>query len=376
MNMKTIHLILIGIMVETPMLCIYLYSYPTVFQSVIPWHSPWQEHGYLTTTAAAKLRYGMNVSADSLPKPIPASLDASSKRTSRLLKEFREPLPPSVIDGIKIFVFFIGMPRSGHSIVATLLDSHPHIVISNELDIFNGANLDGSNVSKSSLFNDIWHTSYRKARSSLRGSSKGYSLGIEGLYQGAYQSYIDVIGDKKGGKTTAAFLANNKLFQNRLNKLRTVVNLPIKVIHVIRNPYDNIATLAIYEHFNRKRTDVVMTKKSNTTISINPELMNNSTHYFFDFYQGAEMMRQKFNLDTMDVHGKDLIVNPRVMINKMCDFLQVPCSDDYLNIVSNKIFSSESKTRYNVKWTDEQISKIKENIKKYDSLRQYLNFDS
>ena len=376
-NMKTVYLIGIMItLIETPMLCIYYYSYPAVFQRVAssnsrPGSRQLQEHAYLSTTkATANFQY---VTSDNL-KVVTEALDAPSKKTSRMKSP--EPLAPSVIERIKIFVFFVGIPRSGHSIVAALLDSHPHIVISNELDIFNEVNLSDFSVTKSSLFNDIWNTSYRKARSSLRGSGKGYSLAINGLYQGAYQSYIDVIGDKKGGKTTSAFLANNELFQNHLNKLRTLVNLPIKVIHVIRNPYDNIATLAIYEHFHRRRTDVAMTKRSNKTININPEMMDNSTHYYFNLYRGSEVMRQKFNLDIMDVHGKDLIANPKVMINKMCDFLQVPCSDDYLDIVSRKMFSSESKTRYNVKWTDKHIAKIKENIQKYDSLRQYLNFDS
>ena len=354
------------------MLFIYIYSYPTVFQSVVPSNSvspPSQEHvNRLTTT--------VNVNADSLPKVIPAlpPVDARLKEISRL--KFPEPLPSSIIDEIKTFVFFIGIARSGHSIVAALLDSHPHIVISHELDIFNTVNLNDSSVSRSSWFNHIWNTSYVKARSSLQSFDKGYSLAIDGLYQGAYQSYIDVIGDKKGGETTTAFLANSKLFQNRLHKLRTLVNLPIKVIHVIRNPYDNIATIAIYRHLHQNHTKVAMTKNSNKTISIKPKLLDYSIHYYFDLYQGAEVMRQQFNLDTMDIHGKDLIANPKVIINKMCDFLQVSCSDNYLDIVSRKVFSSESKTRYNVIWTDEQISKIKENIVKYDSLRQYLHFDS
>ena len=373
--MKTFYLILIVIMItliETPMLFIYIN--PIVFQSVIPSNRsvfpPSQEHVYLTTAT-------INVNTESLPKAIPAlpPVDARSKKASRM--KLPEPLPSSVIDGVKTFVFFIGISRSGHSIVAALLDSHPHIVISNELDVFNTVNLsDSSSVSRSSLFNHIWNTSYIKARSSLRSFGKGYSLAIDGLYQGAYQSYIDVIGDKKGRKTTQAFLDNGELFQNQLNNLRTLVNLPIKVIHVIRNPYDNIATIAIYEHFNKKRTKVAVTKNSNKTISIKPELLDYSIRYYFDLYQGAEVMRQQFNLDIMDVHGKDLIANPKVIINKMCDFLQVSCSDNYLNIVSRKIFSDESKTRYNVIWTDEQISKIKENILKYDGLRQYLNFDS
>ena len=41
-----------------------------------------------------------------------------------------QPLPLSVINRVKIYVFFVGVARSGHSIVGAILDSHPHIVIS------------------------------------------------------------------------------------------------------------------------------------------------------------------------------------------------------------------------------------------------------
>jgi hypothetical protein len=35
-------------------------------------------------------------------------------------------------DGIEAFVLFVGYPRSGHTLVAALLDAHPEIVMSIE----------------------------------------------------------------------------------------------------------------------------------------------------------------------------------------------------------------------------------------------------
>jgi len=152
--------------------------------------------------------------------------------------------------------------------------------------------------------------------------------------------------------------------------------MPIKVIHVIRNPYDNIATIALYRHFDHIRVNISTTKKSNRTINIEPAILDRAISYYFNLFQASELMRQQFNLDVMDVHGKDLITNPMVIINRMCDFLRVSCSNNYLNTVSQKMFSSESKTRYKVAWTNEQLSEIKENILKYNTLRRYSEFDS
>ena len=158
-----------------------------------------------------------------------------------------QPLPLSVVDGVKAFVFFIGIGRSGHSIVASILDSHRHMVVSNELNLFKMLNTTlCAAADKSFLFNQIWRKSYTQATTSLKDPSKGYTLAIDGLYQGSYASHIDVIGDNIGGSTIALFLSNPAQFESHLNKLRSLLNLPIKVFQVIRNPYDNIATKSLY----------------------------------------------------------------------------------------------------------------------------------
>ena len=38
------------------------------------------------------------------------------------------------LDGARTFVTFLGHARSGHSIVGALLDAHPQVVLSDELD--------------------------------------------------------------------------------------------------------------------------------------------------------------------------------------------------------------------------------------------------
>ena len=80
----------------------------------------------------------------------------------------------------------------------------------------------------------------------MHSTDKGYSLAVDGLYQGMYDSYIDVIGDKMGGDIQVYIL----LTPLNLNIILTsciisLLNIPFKVFHVIRNPFDNIAILAI-----------------------------------------------------------------------------------------------------------------------------------
>ena len=50
-----------------------------------------------------------------------------------------------------------------------------------------------------------------------------------------------VIGDRKGQDTALALIDKMSL----LDEIREVIQVPIKLIHVIRNPFDNIATMML-----------------------------------------------------------------------------------------------------------------------------------
>ena len=52
---------------------------------------------------------------------------------------------------------------------------------------------------------------------------------------------FQVIGDKKGGKTTK-FLSK-KQWGELTEEVLDEINLPLRLIHMVRNPFDNIATM-------------------------------------------------------------------------------------------------------------------------------------
>ena len=286
------------------------------------------------------------------------------------------PLPESVISGVKKFVFFIGHCRSGHSIVGSILDSHPHIVISHESKLFQRL-LKQSEPDKSFIFNTIWNSSYLSATTGIRtakSNGKGYTLAVNDLYQGTYQSYIDVIGEKKAELTTEMFLYSPARLENIINKLQTALGLPMKVFLVIRNPFDNIATAALFKTF--KDSQIGKVKRQNITITINSSILNSEIDTYFRYLQAVEEANEMFKFDLMVIHGKDFVADPRTTIKEMCNFLEVQCSNDYLDVTSKKIFNGESKTRYKIKWEDYQISRVQSYIDKYSSMKRYYDFDS
>lgn len=296
-----------------------------------------------------------------------------------------DPLPLAVTNNVKIFVFFLGHPRSGHSIIASVLDAHPHIVIAHEVNVFEKILKPAKSstepiTNKSIMFNTLWRNSYysfRQGHRSNRATVKGYTLTIEGLYQGAYQSYIEVIGDKKAGKTSELLAYNRTKWEEVYQKLKSIVGLPIKVFHCIRNPYDNIATLIIDDSVNHgslNYTTIGKVRGSSANYTFDPKEIEEHIDVYFEYYQAIENV--KYKLDILEVHSDDLILNPRKTIIEMCNFLKVSCTETYLNICTHKIFKVSSKSRYRLVWKDYHLVKIKSHIKKFNNLQRYTEFDS
>ena len=292
------------------------------------------------------------------------------------------PLPQPVIDGVKYFVYFVGRSHSGHSIIGSMLDGHPHMIVAHEAKIFIQLKDNPERfTSKAAVFNELWGNSYNSCHSGgLRSSSsrdvknKGYTLQVKGLYQGSYVSHVDVIGDKSGGHT-AALLSHNPLEWDKVIKqLKSLINIPFKIIYVIRNPFDNIASALLYKSKSYHMSSV---RRSNETFDIGRDKeLTNQINRHFAVHKGIMNAKQQYNLDLLEVHVKDLVEHPDSTIMKLCDFLGVSCSDTYIQSCSDTLFKTESKTRYRVEWTKDLISKVENYILKYDNLLRYRSFDS
>ena len=300
-------------------------------------------------------------------------------QTDQLQHQQSQPvLPQYVIDHVKMFVFFLGHAHSGHSIVASLMDSHPHMVISHELDLVTKLSLGIIAPNKAEIFNTIWSNTVQTVIDGVRThNGKGYNLTVDGACEGSYSDTINVIGDKRGAKTVSV-LNNSKRWLTAFAILKSL-NVTLKVILVLRNPYDVIASTLLLDHYIYRRkyseTKFADYKKSNTTIEFSPDLINSCIHKYFKSLSVIMNGKKKYNLDIIEIHGKDLILDPRGTLLKLCGSLGVTCSDNYLDICSNKIYKTESRTRHLVNWTNESLQMVQQNIENYSLLKEYT-FDS
>ena len=80
---------------------------------------------------------------------------------------------------------------------------------------------------------------------------------------------FQIIGDKKGGKTTLLLHRSTK-YWSLLQEIQEKVHIPIKFIHTIRNPFDNIATMLLRRHFGNNLNWTEIYKKP---VSEKPSVM-------------------------------------------------------------------------------------------------------
>ena len=287
-------------------------------------------------------------------------------------KRAYSPLGEKEISTVEEFVFFVGYSRSGHSIVASLLDAHPNIIIAHEYNLFR--NWKGSVYqNRSFLYNELYQNSYSNAaaekgwRSSAK-NQKGYTLAVKDSWQGAFEKLL-VIGEKSGAVTAQTYDNDPWSFVQTLEELRHTVQVPIKVIHVVRNPYDIISTRLLYVDGKTRKSKVHATVDVK---HVSPHNLSMQVNRTIHIVQNVQELLQNCSLSSLEIHTADLVLDPKHVMNNLCMFLGVECSQDYLKKCSDKIFGRQSQTRYLVEWPEELIEKVYQMIiKPYQPFWRY-----
>lgn len=135
---------------------------------------------------------------------------------------------------LRTFVMFIGNSRSGHSLIGACLDAHPEMIVAHELDYIRF-------FEKGFSRNQILYMLYDNSRHFARvGRGWGpYSYAVPGQWQGRHAT-LKVIGDKKAGATTSRFMRHPYY----LNLMQRFIAMPMKILHVVRDPRDMVASLS------------------------------------------------------------------------------------------------------------------------------------
>ena len=250
----------------------------------------------------------------------------------------------ALFDQVKHCCIFIGYPRSGHTLIGALLDAHRDMVLAHELSLMKYVRL---GFSRDQLYQLLLDRSAWFARRDCRWST--YSYLVPGQWQGRYRN-LTVIGDKKAMGTTL-WLGNKPQL---LDRLRAVAAVPVKVINVIRNPFDNIAT--------------IYTKRQGGMSSLDA-----SIDLYLKLCTSVQKIRTQIPEDDLvDLRHDDVIADPRGKLTTLCRFLDVDTPEDYLTACADLVFESPRKTRHSIEWSPDQIRRVEDCIARFAHLRGYV----
>jgi len=280
-----------------------------------------------------------------------------NKRRIILLKKYIKSLILGTLyqykyRNIHTFCMFIGYPRSGHSFIGALLDAHPNIVMAMEEDVLE---LAGKGFMRNQIFYCLENNS-RIFTNKLKNIWTGYSYAVPNGYQGKYEK-LYIIGDKKGGRSTMHLGANPKLYK----KLTRKVGCAIKIIHVIRNPFDDISTMVkrnlpkgstfrrdIIEH---KIKRYLLKAKSNMQHIANPEL------------------------NIINIYHEDFILNPEKNLQKIINFLNVDSKNSYIENCASITYKKPHYSRFELEWPNDLKELVQKEISQIPFLKHY-SFES
>ena len=138
---------------------------------------------------------------------------------------------------------------------------------------------------------------------------------------------------------------------NLLRELREIVKVPIKICHVIRNPFDNIRTISRFYHRN----------------NLDPAIEK-----YFSRCLIVQKIRQDVNpRDWIDIHHEDIIASPEQTLAATCHFLGISAAPDYLKDCASIVFKEPRRRRFDVAWTQAQRQQVESSMGKHEYLSRY-----
>ncbi|NJO94609.1 MAG: hypothetical protein HC820_10285 [Hydrococcus sp. RM1_1_31] len=115
-------------------------------------------------------------------------------------------------NSVEKYCMFIGCGRTGHSLIGSLIDAHPDMVMSDELDYLRF-------IQRGYSKNQIYYLIVKQAQKQAKKQREvgDYYYAVSHQWQGKFRK-IKVIGDKAAAPTTATLQANPHLLDDLYEK--------------------------------------------------------------------------------------------------------------------------------------------------------------
>jgi hypothetical protein len=262
---------------------------------------------------------------------------------NRLIADHASRADPDLFANVRTFCFFIGHNKSGTSLLGGLLDAHPRIVLSDEADALRYVE---ASLGREQLFHILLRSSRTEARKGRVTARRlePYSYFVPGQSQGLSARPV-VVGDSTSGTSTRRLGRRPELL-DRLRGLGT----DVKVIQVIRNPFDPIAAMA---RRSRRSLDDVIPR-------------------YFDACDTLQRIRRQVpDIDLFPVRYESVVADPASALRRACAFVGVEASLTYLAACAAIIRPHPDRYRERIVWSPSQIETVERRTAGFDFLAGY-----
>jgi hypothetical protein len=257
---------------------------------------------------------------------------------------------PGYFEDVRTYCMFIGHNKSGTTLIGSLLDAHPNVILADEVDALQYVQ---AGFKRDQIFHLLLKTSRRelmKGRVTAR-RLQAYSFLVPGQWQGRFRR-LQVIGDSTSGSSTRRLGTSPDLL-DRLHRLMNGVE--VKFIQVVRNPFDPIAVSMV---------------RGNRTFEEAVE------HYFSKCEFLVDIRKRLAGSSLLVVRYEDFIADPAAGLKSICAFLGIEAEPGYLSACTAVLHKNPVQDRRLIEWTPDPIRLVQEKIGQYDFLAGYAFDDA
>lgn len=281
----------------------------------------------------------MNTRSSTRPAPSPPS----KWSPLRLLRGLRRRwlLGRTELSAAERFVVFVGNPRSGTTLVRSLLNAHPSVLISNEVHVL-----------RCIAAGESWNSVLGRILDNERQFSAqpvwtGYDYNVPQVGSAVAQPSIRVIGDKKACRTSQLIEADPTL----IRRLQDWSRLPVRFIHCVRHPFD-----------------VITTKTRRNGLP----LRQNIDRYFRSEQAAISVHDAVGDESYLRIYQEDLIDRPEHVLQELLQFIGLDAFDSYVRACRSVIYDKPRNSRHGIKWPASDIVEVEKRTKRFPHLHSYL----
>jgi|TARA_R100000501_G_scaffold12618_1_gene23274 hypothetical protein len=275
---------------------------------------------------------------------------------------------------VRSFVQFAGFPRSGHSLIGSIIDAHPSAVISHELDAMG---LIRKGVPLSLLHDMVADNS--RAFSEAGRYWNGLRYQVPGYAHGIKDRPL-VVGDKKGDWAVRWCAEDPGL----LDRAQRLLGSGSRWILVARNPFDNIATMSLRKGREYDRLRIANSadtfrralREAQERGRVSASALDEMIDDYETLCETTEQMKTRLpDGDWHEIVYERFTKHPFGAIEDLLTFLGLNADPTFVTSAASIVRESRHRSRDDVVWSAQQKMRVAAMTRRFSFLRAYAEND-